>query len=974
MVRARGEVPRSQPPMRHPVACTIVAANQLAQARVLATSFRRAHPNGTFHALIVDRHDTTVDPSQEPFVSWFVGELGIAGFPHLAFRYSAFELLAAVKPRFLRHLYEQTGCRALAFISPDTMVLASLDEVYETLEHADMLLTPQVTAPIDDDMAPGERDFLFTGVYHAGFVGVAFNEQTLRFLDWWDRRLYRQCFDAVHLGLFRDQRWMSFAPAFLDRVVVLRQPGWCGGSWNLRHHRLEHRDGRWWIDDKPLRLYHFGRSSFEWGERAPRDEKQDVDEQAGVAVLVGDYDAQLRAAGHAKEGGRPYAFDSFQNGTPIPQLARRLVFDVDPRGKRWADPFRTDGADCFFDWLTSTDEPGVEPFLPRIAVIHWGERADLRSAFPSLSGPTRTAFAHWLLDDHTHGFDHALLEQVERSLQELAKPVAATSERAPEELAVLPETWAEPATIGATDPTTAREQLTSAQPERNRLPALALSLHRLRADLQAAFPDPCGADRGPFALWFVTSARQEYELAWSQVSPVWRSLSPARGLRALVWSAQYWWRRRRLHRDGSNGGPPDSERRAPATDRPSRPKESFVPDGVNVIGWAAAPTGVGEACRGTLAALASAGVPHALWSLGRETFEDLRSGAAGGMGGEGAPFDVDLFHVNADMMRLVSQTIPGWVTASRHRIGYWFWELGRFPAELTPAFDHVDEVWAPTRFCLDAFEQVAPVPIRWVPPAVPPRSAKPLPRLALGVPENCFLFFFAFDARSIPERKNPQGLLRALARASRKSSVPLHLLLKVNHGDETPGLIDRLRESAAGLPVSLSTATLTRAEVDSLFATCDAFVSLHRSEGLGLPLIEAMHLGRPVIATGYGGCADFLDDEVGWVVRHELTAMRESHGPYPAGALWAEPDVEHAAELMVRVATDASVRERRAAAARLRVEQLYSPQAAGERIRNELARILRDRRGARSQAGRRRLAAVALSTPMAAATSWLAAV
>ena len=128
-----------------------------------------------------------------------------------------------------------------------------------------------------------------------------------------------------------------------------------------------------------------------------------------------------------------------------------------------------------------------------------------------------------------------------------------------------------------------------------------------------------------------------------------------------------------------------------------------------------------------------------------------------------------------------------------------------------------------------------------------------------------------------------------------------------------------------------------------MLAACDAYVSLHRSEGLGLPLIEAMYLGKPVIATGYGGVTDFLDDTTGFVVRHRPAALATSQGPYPAGAVWAEPDVEHAAALMRALANAPESAAARVEAARRRVRELYAPEAAGERLRRELDRIANER-------------------------------
>jgi glycosyltransferase involved in cell wall biosynthesis len=938
--------------MSAPVACTIVANNYLAYARVLAESFRARHPDGTFHVLVVDRRDPDIDYAREPFVCWFVEELGIPSFPQLAFGYSILELSTAVKPWFLRHLHERTGCAAAVYFDPDILVLGDLDPLYRRLAEADVVLTPHVTAPLEDTATPGERDFLLSGIYNLGFVGFAFNERTLPFLDWWHRRLSRHCLHAIERGLFVDQRWMDFAPAFLDRVAILREPGWNVAYWNLPLHRLEQRDGSWWIDGQPLRFFHFSGYALERPDLISRFQNRfTFAQRPDVAPLFADYARRLRAAGHVEAQRLAYAFGHFDNGTPVPVLARQLLREVDPEGRRWPDPFRTAGEDSFFGWMTSADDPRSEPFLPKLAVTLWEARPDLRQVFPALRGPSRHAFARWLVGHGDHGLGRELLAPVEASLRPPAGTPAAGLE------AMQRRVWHTLARHGAISFEALRADeiaslVTEAGPVEGASPRFArlgLILHRMRADLQASFPDPAGADRLAFALWFVTSGRREYDLSWSLWRPVWWSLGPREAAWALAWGAKHWWEQRRQGRARREAN------RQPLLEPELQPPPALPssgPDGVNVIGWATAPTGVGEACRGTLAALEAAEVPHALWSLGTHAFEDFRSGAAGGAGGDGAPFEIDLLHVNADMMEEVTGRVPHWVTSGRHRIGYWFWELSHFPLAFAPAFDHVDEVWAPSRFCLEAYTTLSPVPVRWMPPSVPPRQMVPRSRGELGVDSSRFLYLFAFDARSVPERKNPLALLDAFALAAAASPRPMHLLVKVNHGEEALDLLAEMRERARRLPVTLSTAAMGRSEIDSLIGGCDAFVSLHRSEGLGLPLIEAMQWERPVVATGYGGCCDFLDDAVGWVVRHSLVPLRQAHGPYPAGALWAEPDVAHAAEQMVRVATEAGTRARKAEAARRRVLELYAPAAAGERFRRELDRIRASRSGPRLVARR----------------------
>jgi glycosyltransferase involved in cell wall biosynthesis len=933
------------------VACTIVSNNYLAYARVLTRSFLAQHPDGRVYVLIVDRPDPALRYEEEPFTSMFVESLGIPGFPHYSFRYSILELNTAVKPWFLLHLHRESGCDRICYFDPDILVTGDLSEIYERLDTADALLTPHVTAPIEDGRTPSERDFLLSGIYNLGFLGIAFNERTLPFLDWWHRRLYRECLHEVERGLFVDQRWMDFAPSFLARTAIHRDPGCNVAYWNLMHRSLVRRDGAWWVDGSALRFFHFSGYQLDRPEIISKYQNRfSLSGRSDLQALFREYGERLIAQGHGELSRLPYRFGSFDDGTPVPQLARMVLRRIDPDGRRWPDPFATSGRDSFLQWLSAPDLPGAELFLPRFSRFVWDHRPDLQEAFPRPDGEDRARFAEWF----AHGQESPLFGEV--FIREVASSLRQARHLPPEKVAAVGRKLTNVLfgeSLFASDITEDDDEIAwltadaGHEPHRRpRISRLALLLHQRRTDLRGSYPDPLGADREAYALWFSTYGRQEYQLPSRVFLPVLRSLP----WRKALW-AQLWWQRQRLRRLPRPNNP------LPAVAAPSAPlappmagpvrraaagsRTATSQPGLNVVGWASAPTGVGEACRGTLLALEKARVPTALWNLGSSAADDpLRGGT------QGLPFDTVLFHVNADMIPVVHRQLPRGLLAGRYRIGYWFWELSHFPLAFAGSFRPLDEVWAPTRFCLDAFQAIAPVDVRWVPPCVAAPGEKPADRGTLGVPADRFLFYFAFDALSIPERKNPEGLLRALARAVRESPRPLHLLLKVNHLEADPILGRLLLRRTAELPVTLLAQSMSRAEVSSLMAACDAYVSLHRSEGLGLPLIEAMYLGRPVIATGYGGVTDFFDDSTGWVVRHTMTALEEPRGPYPAGAVWADPDVEHAAELMVEVATAApQTRTARIEAARRRVTELYAPEAAGARLRRELERIERLREG-----------------------------
>jgi glycosyltransferase involved in cell wall biosynthesis len=939
-----------------PVVCTIVSNNYLAYARVLTRSFLERHPEGKVYVLVVDQPDPSLRYEDEPFEVVMVESLGIPGFSHYSFRYSILELDTAVKPWFLLHLHRTGGHDRLCYFDPDILVTGDLTEIYERLGTADVLLTPHVTAPVEDTRIPSERDFLLSGIYNLGFLGISFNERTVPFLDWWHRRLYKECLHEVEHGLFVDQRWMDFAPAFLAHAELHRDPGCNVSYWNLMHRELARRGDTWWVDSRegsaPLRFFHFSGYSLDRPELVSKYQNRfTLGDRPDLEPLFREYGERLVAAGHRELSRLPYRFGAFADGTPVPPLARVALRQTDPDGRRWPDPFDTGGADPFLGWLQEADAPGAEIFLPRLALFLWDRRPDLQQAFLDPEGKDRPRFADWFVHGaESQGYAETFTRPVAESLRRARHLPAAHAQAVRRKLST-----ALSGDLSFADDLQDEEiaWLTADaghEPARRpRVPRLAMMLHQRRADLRTSYPDPLGADREGFVLWFSTYGREEYQLPHRIVFPVLRTLP----WRKAAWT-QLWWQRQRLRRKpappfpaapavepavSAGSAAPAAEAAAPV--RRISPAAGFskgppAVTGLNVVGWASAPTGVGEACRGTLLAAQKGGLPTAVWDLGGSAGDDPQRG-----GVQGLPFETTLFHVNADMMPSITRQLPRSLLAGRHRIGFWFWELSHFPLSFADSFQRLDEVWAPTRFCLDAFRAIAPVDLRWMPPCVTPPTEEPADRRSFQIPASSFLFYFAFDALSIPERKNPEGLLRAFARAARESLRPLHLLLKVNHLESDPDLGRLLLRLISDLPVSLITSCMSRSEVNSLMAACDAYVSLHRSEGLGLPLIEGMYLGKPVIATGYGGVTDFLDDSTGWVVRHELTALDEARGPYPAGAVWADPDVDHAAELMLEVAnaSGTDIVARRTAAARARVLSIYGPEAAGERLRREIERI-----------------------------------
>jgi glycosyltransferase involved in cell wall biosynthesis len=191
---------------------------------------------------------------------------------------------------------------------------------------------------------------------------------------------------------------------------------------------------------------------------------------------------------------------------------------------------------------------------------------------------------------------------------------------------------------------------------------------------------------------------------------------------------------------------------------------------------------------------------------------------------------------------------------------------------------------------------------------------------------------------SVMERKNPYGLIKAF-RTAFPGGENVSLVLKTSFGDRHPALMYQLRTAAEAAGVTVIDAVFTQDETVSLIDMCDCYVSLHRSEGLGLTMAEAMLLGKPVIATSYSGNVDFMTSANSLLVDYELVRLEQDVPPYEAGCVWAEPSVEHAASLMRRVYENPAWAAEFGAKAALDVQAYVSLDTAGQRVARRLEEI-----------------------------------
>ena len=325
----------------------------------------------------------------------------------------------------------------------------------------------------------------------------------------------------------------------------------------------------------------------------------------------------------------------------------------------------------------------------------------------------------------------------------------------------------------------------------------------------------------------------------------------------------------------------------------SRPAGQF-PRGINVAGFFNGEYGVGDTSRLFAVAVERTGIPHALVNIRSKVHSNR--GVSPGKFSRNNPYDVNLMTFSHDYARRFHRDMGLRFFRGRTNIALWFCELERFPVTWHQAFDYYDAIWTVTEFCRAAFAAVSPVPVRKMTYPFQMEEAPP-DRLHFGIDEGVFAFLFNFDYCSEVARKNPADVIAAYKAAFDPGEKAMLILKAINPGFN-PAAARALREAAKGAKIIFMEEHLRAGEMASLFASIDCYISLHRSEGLGLGMARAMYAGKPVIATGYSGNLEFMNAENSRLVRHRLVEIERSNGPYEKGGVWAEPDVAHAAELM----------------------------------------------------------------------------
>ncbi|MCY4044084.1 MAG: glycosyltransferase [Cellvibrionales bacterium] len=323
---------------------------------------------------------------------------------------------------------------------------------------------------------------------------------------------------------------------------------------------------------------------------------------------------------------------------------------------------------------------------------------------------------------------------------------------------------------------------------------------------------------------------------------------------------------------------------------------------INVAGYFSASTGMGQSARSMQQIIESSNDIFVGYTLPEvyigenEYIEIPENGFVFGLPSPLAKQSIVI--ANADATPAVQSLLPKELQLTS-KIGYWVWETEVLPAKWAKNADYYDEIWSASQYSAKAIETTINKKVKIEPHVInqadlPPKKVS---RKAFELPTKSFLFGYFFDQKSISERKNPKAVIDAF-RTAFGNRKDVALVLKVNTPKPGEYHFSRLKSYAKDVNVIWVEKTFNRKDTLALMSCLDCYISLHRSEGFGLTMAEALMMDIPVIATNYSGNVDFMTTENSYLVDYELVKTKKRFGAYPAGTIWAEPSIQDAAKNM----------------------------------------------------------------------------
>jgi glycosyltransferase involved in cell wall biosynthesis len=352
---------------------------------------------------------------------------------------------------------------------------------------------------------------------------------------------------------------------------------------------------------------------------------------------------------------------------------------------------------------------------------------------------------------------------------------------------------------------------------------------------------------------------------------------------------------------------------------------------IRTVGHPSAPIGMGEHVRSVFHALCEAGAEPLMVDIyGPRPGADavLMSTYADALDpklGDG----INIFCINGDEVDGAFHMLQARNLRAPHskNIIYPAWELDRYPDEWARKLEQFDEIWAPSKFIKSSIERSTKSPVLHMPLACEIGKRALRSRRRFGIRESSFAYLFSFDFLSYVERKNPFAVIDAFRiLLTQRPYADVTLVIKTNNSDQRPDMKRDFDAAIEGFHdrVVVIDEVLSDLEMKSLVWLIDCYVSLHRSEGFGRGISEAMALGKPVIATAFSGNMDFCSEENAFLVPYIMSPVPPGAYPHWQGQQWADPDTDVAGALMIHLLDNPSAGSVVGRRARLNIRRNYS--------------------------------------------------
>ena len=762
----------------------------------------------------------------------------------LAFMFNMNELQSTLKPFAFQYAFQSLKADAVIYLDSDIWVTSSLEGVQQHLSHNSAVVTPHYSTPIPEDGKKlNDKDILAKGVFNFGFVAFSNTSSSANFLNWWGERLILYGFAKTKKSMFNDQNWGMFIPAFFKNndYYVIHDSRYNVGYWNLH----ERGAGLHMKKDEFPYL-----KNVETGE----DERVVFMHFAGLSKIE-KHDIE----GLSKDQNRFSAKD-FPRLSAVYETYIRLLEQHNVVSFRML-PY------------------GFSQFTDGRKVEQW-----MRELYAAAMYPVPN---HGFENDPDPPYDISLSPYLRlwfRDNVSYDNPFCASDDCHYGSKKTAFSDWMEDVAPGfAVDLNGAFYKSTMENMAWDK-----------RHDVKQAFPDPYGSDMLNLRRWFNSTALQEDTVDKSSFE-LWKGT-----IKHHIESHE------KYHKVITS--------------------KSDKEVGLNIIGWHAGQFSIGISGAKIVRAAISENISvNAIELEMTQQHKFVRPEYLGFELTRSIYHPINLVVVNADMYP--PNDIPPVIWQNKYNIGYWAWELDIFKPEWIKILDKVDEVWCPSAFIKASIEsspgfKSKKTPIKVLPIPLEPkqekfniekyienRSERLYEIFAQNENSKPFVFLTAFDFHSFKERKNPEGVLRAFVEAfplekdERHTTYQYQLIVKTIYGTGTD--IHKLKEVANHDPrVIFLNEMLSDADNKALYKHQDCFVSLHRSEGYGMIILENLGNGIPVIATNYSGNVDFFsaipefEYNCTFPVPYNLIELKDSYGPYTAGNHWAYPNHDKAVEYM----------------------------------------------------------------------------